>query len=217
MRRIPPLEIYTTIFEHGLNSLHKLYAHSARQHHSGDTSWLQHCLKQPEKKLREEISKALAMAGAVARLATDKQNHIETLRAALTAPCTCEGHTIPGWEHILSINGFNVAEYRLSILELFRAGGGKGLNHMYIGEPSSGKPGLTRALIALIGAYAFLNPQVGTAFALQGLIGSKAVIWNDFRRPHQPRAWADLLNMLDNEPFNIGVPKVDGQTDFRGM
>ena len=215
MRRITPLEIYTAIVEHGLNSLVKLYAHAARQHHSGDSCWLHHCMKQPEKKLKEEISKALAMAGAVARLATDKQNHIETLRAALTAPCTCDGHAIPGWEHILAINGFNVAHYRLSILELFKAGGGKCLNHMYIGEPSSGKTGLTRPLIALFGAYAFLKPQVGTSFALQGLIGSKAVIWNDFRWPHQPLAWADLLNMLDNEPFNVGVPKNDGQTDFR--
>ena len=103
----------------------------------------------------------------------------------------------------------------MSILALFEAGGGKGLNHMYIGELSSGKTGLTRALLALFGAYAFLKPQVGTTFALQGLIGATAVIWNDFRWPHPPLAWGDLLNMLDNEPFNVGVPKVDGQTDFR--
>ncbi len=43
--------------------------------------------------------------------------------------------------------------------------------------------------------------QVGTSFALQGLIDAKAVIWNDFRWPHPPLAWGDLLNMLDNEPL----------------
>ena len=86
---------------------------------------------------------------------------------------------------------------------------------MYIGEPSSGKTGLTKPLLALFGTYAFLKPQVGTSFALQGLIGAKAVIWNDFRWPHPPLAWGDLLNMLDNEPFNVGVPKVDGQEDHR--
>ena len=106
-------------------------------------------------------------------------------------------------------------DYRCSIVRLFQAGGGKNLNHCYIGAPNSGKTGLTRPLLSLFGADAFLKPQVGTSFALQGLIGAKAVIWNDFRWPHPPLAWADMLNMLDNEPFNVGVPKVDGQTDFR--
>ena len=49
---------------------------------------------------------------------------------------------------------------------------------------------------------------------MTGLIGAKAVIWNDFRWPHPPLGWGDLLNMLDNEPFNVGVPKTDGREDY---
>ena len=62
----------------------------------------------------------------------------------------------------------------------------------------------------MFGNEAFVKPQVGTTFALQGLIGAKAVIWNDFRWPHPPMAWGDILNMLDNEPFNVAVPKNEG-------
>ena len=95
-----------------------------------------------------------------------------------------------------------------------QGGGGKGLNHFYIGEPNSGKTALTRPLLALFGKYAFVKPQVQTSFALQGLTGAQAVIWNDFRWPHPPLAWGDLLNMLDNEPFKVAVPKNDGEVDY---
>eukprot|EP00434_Breviolum_minutum_P021020 symbB.v1.2.018543.t1/scaffold1479.1/size116273/2 len=59
-----------------------------------------------------------------------------------------------------------------------------------------------------------LKPQVATTFPLQSLIGKRAVVWQDFRYPHPPLAWGDLLNLLDNEPFLIGCPKVDGATDY---
>ena len=64
---------------------------------------------------------------------------------------------------------------------------------------------------ALFDSYTMLKPQVGTSFALQSLIGKKAVVWNDFRWPHGPLAWAD---MLDNESFQIAVPKTDGAVDY---
>ena len=41
-------------------------------------------------------------------------------------------------EDILSRNGIDRAVYCAAILELFRHGGGKGLNHFYVGPPSSG-------------------------------------------------------------------------------
>ena len=67
---------------------------------------------------------------------------------------------------------------------------------------------------ALFDSYTMLKPQVNTSFALQSLIGKKAVVWNDFRWPHPPLAWADMLNMLDNESFQIAVPKTDGAIDY---
>lgn len=42
------------------------------------------------------------------------------------------------------MNGINVDLYKASVVELFRKGGGKGLNHFYTGEPSSGKTALVR-------------------------------------------------------------------------
>ena len=113
------------------------------------------------------------------------------------------------------INDIDVGAYRRSVFKMFCSGGGKNANHMYVGEPNSGKTGLTKPLLKLFGSRCFLKPQVGTTFALQGLVGAKAAIWNDFRWPHPPLAWGDMLNILDNEPFNVGVPKVDGQTDVR--
>ena len=215
IRRLQGIEIYSTIVSHNLNTMIKFYAYSARQNHAGDSAWLQHCMKQPERKLKEDINKALAMSSAEARISSDRMTHLEILREALHAQCTCEGRARPGWEHILVINGIDVASYRQSVLKMFASGGGKNANHMYVGEPNSGKTGLTKPLLKLFGSYAFLKPQVGTTFALQGLIGAKAAIWNDIRWPHPPLAWGDMLNMLDNEAFNVGVPKVDGQTDCR--
>jgi hypothetical protein len=213
IRRLPPLEIFSTIINHGLDTLLKLYGFAARQHSAGDHAWLQHIMRSPERKLVEEMNKALAMSSAEGRLARCRLTHIEVLRSALTSECCCEGHAIAGWEKILTNQGISVADYRASVLRLFEGGGGKGLNHLYIGEPSSGKTGLTKPLLALFREYAFLKPQVGTTFALSGLIGAQAVIWNDMRWPHPPLAWNDLLNLFDNEPFKVGFPKVDGQTD----
>ena len=215
VRRLQPLEIFKTIVEHNLDCLDKLFAFAARQHHAGDDAWLNHCIRSPEKNLKEQIGKTLRLTTAEARMRREQMSHMEVLEAALDANCICQGHAIPGWEMILTRNGFDVAEYCASMRKLFLEGGGKALNHLYVGEPNSGKTGLTKPLLALFGSYTFLKPQVGTSFALQGLVGAQAVIWNDFRWPHPPLAWGDLLNMLDNEPFNVGVPKVDGDTDVR--
>ena len=214
-RRLQPVELFETVVKHNLGTLLKLFAFAARQHHAGDSSWLKHCMKSPQKRLQEDLDKALAMAAADERLARDSMTHMDMLREALATVCVCQGRAIPGWQEILVTNGFDVDAYRRSVLQLFQAGGGKALNHLYLGEASSGKTGLTKPLCALFGEYAFLKPQVGTTFALQGMVGCKAVIWNDFRWPHPPLAWGDLLNVLDNEPFNIAVPKVDGKSDVK--
>ena len=108
----------------------------------------------------------------------------------------------------------NVKSYKSSVLATFRSGGGKGHNHMYTGAPSSGKTAMTRPILALFGSLAFVKLQKDTTFALEGLIGSQAVVWNDFRWPMHPLAWGDMLNLLDNEPFRVGVPKSDGQKDY---
>lgn len=77
-------------------------------------------------------------------------------------------------EQVLTLNGHDVQAYKQSVLQLLISGGGKGVNHFYIGEASSGKTALTRPLLALYGDYAFVKPQVGTTFALAGLVGCKA-------------------------------------------
>ena len=56
--------------------------------------------------------------------------------------------------------------------------------------------------------------RLGFKVSFQALLGKKAVVWNDFRWPHPPLAWADMLNMLDNESFQIAVPKTDGEVDY---
>lgn len=110
---------------------------------------------------------------------------------------------------------FHHARYCASVYELFKHGGGKALNHFYIGPPNSGKTALTRPVLELFGESAFVKPQVGTSFALAGIIGAKALIWNDFYWPHPPLSWGDLLNVLDNEPFGVGLPKGDGEQDYQ--
>ena len=80
-------------------------------------------------------------------------------------------YMFPQQELILQHNGFDVLQYRQSIYRLFESGGGKGMNHLYIGPPSSGKTALTRALLVLFGEGAFVKPQVGTSLALQ--VGAK--------------------------------------------
>ena len=140
-------------------------------------------------------------------------SHYAILQAALSNACICGGRAIAAWEEILTINGMDVVAYCKSISEMFAHGGGKDLNHFYIVPPSSGKTVLNRPVLELFGSTAFAKPQVHTTFALAGLIGAKAVIWNDFYWPHPPLAWGDLLNLLDNEGFGVGLPKGDGQTD----
>jgi hypothetical protein len=58
------------------------------------------------------------------------------------------------------------------------------------------------------------KPQVGTTFAFMSLIGKQCCIWNDFRWPHPPMSWGDLLNLLDNESFLVGLPKGEGRSDY---
>lgn len=43
------------------------------------------------------------------------------------------------------------------MLALFTHRGGKGWNHLYIGEPSTGKTALTRPLLSLFGKHAFVR------------------------------------------------------------
>jgi hypothetical protein len=59
-----------------------------------------------------------------------------------------------------------------------KEGGGKGLNHFYIGAPNSGKTALTRPLLALLGKDCFVKPQVGVLQAFMLLhVDTVLVLW----------------------------------------
>ena len=163
--------------------------------------------------MREAIRAASLLLSANNQLTFEQMTHVQILEAALFRSCMCGGRAITAWEEILELNGINVVGYCSSIMALLGHGGGRGLNHYYVGPPRSGKTALTRPLLALFGASAFTKPTAHTSFPLQGLVGAKAVIWNDFRWPLPPLAWGDLLNVLDNEGFRVGVPKGDGAQD----
>ena len=180
------MEVFSAITENGLTSCLKFFAFAARQLAAGDVSWVQYCMKTQERKLKETIATALAISSAEGTIQRKAMSHLDVLRGAVGAACVCEGKAIPGWEHILKVNSIPIPAYVASVLALFREGGGKRLNHFYVGAPNSGKTALTRPLLALFGRYAFVKPQVGTTFAMQGLIGAQVVVWNDFRWPHPP-------------------------------
>ena len=214
IRRLQAKEIFDTILKHELKDALRTHAFAARQYGQGDQTWLNYCMRVSMKKLKETLSVAWSMAGAAARLRRLEMTHMQVLEDALTSDCVCGGRARSAWEEILTGNNINVDVYRASVRNLFASGGGKACNHFYVGAPSTGKTALTRPVLALFGDYAFVKPQVKTSFALQGLIGAQAVVWNDFRWPHPPSAWPDLLNLLDNEGFKVAVPKVDGQEDY---
>lgn len=67
-------------------------------------------MKHPDKKLKEDMNKALGMSSAEARLARERMTHMEILKAALSLDCTCEGMSIAGWEKILVHNGLGSSE-----------------------------------------------------------------------------------------------------------
>ena len=211
-----PIEIYKTFVQHDLDTPLKVYAFAVRQYAdgAGDMTWLQWVMKTPPKKLKETIGTAMAMFTSVSTIRRQSLSHMDLLREALRTPCLCGGRAIPGWCSILSTNGIDVDKYFASIRQLFEEGGGKGLNHFYLGDPSTGKTALTRPILALFGDQAFAKPQAHTTFPLFGLIGAKAVVWNEFRWPLPPLAWGDLLNLFDNEAFYLAVPKTDGQQDL---
>jgi hypothetical protein len=191
VRRLSPNDVFEVIVAHGLDTPLKFFAFAARQHAAGDKSWVQLCMTKGEAKIKQTVATAALLQGAGAQLARKAMSHMDVLRAGLERPCVCEGRAVAGLEHILVHNGIDVLRYRRSVLALFKGGGGKGLNHLYVGVPSSGKTALTKPLLALFDTGAFVKPQVGTSFALQGMIGAEAVIWNDFRWPHPPLAWPD--------------------------
>ena len=214
IRRLQHLEIFNTIQQHRLDTVLKIQSFAARQHAAGDPAWLTYCMKHPAQKLKQTIASAVAISSADSLLRRATMSHYDVLTSALAHRCICEGRAIPGWEQILTLNGIDVSAYRASLLSAFKEGGGKWLNHMYVGAPSTGKTALTRPVLALFEKYAFVKPQKDTTFALEGLIGTQVVVWNDFRWPLPPLSWGDLLNMLDNEPFRIAVPKVEGAKDY---
>jgi len=214
IRRLQPVEVYETIVKHELTSTVKFFAFAARQHAAGDRSWVQYCMTKGDAKVAEVIRSARLLSTAGAQVAFQGLTHLQILEGALQHACICGGCASDAWDQILVMSQINAQQYCASVLELFRHGGGKGLNHFYVGEPNSGKTALTRPVLQLFGATAFVKPTVGTTFALQGVIGAKAIVWNDFYWPRPPMAWGDLLNVFDNEGFNVGVPKTDGQHDY---
>ena len=214
LRRLHGTEIFEAVQKHGLTTVARFFAFASRQHGAGDKSWVQFCMSKGEAQVRQAIRSAMLLGSAQAQEVFQAMTHMQILVAALRRDCICEGRAPLAWTQILQLNSIDVAAYCASMLELFEHGGGKGLNHYYVGAPNTGKTALTRALLELFGAAAFRKPQVGTSFALAGLVGAKALIWNDFYWPHPPLSWGDLLNVLDNEGFGVGVPKGDGQADY---
>ena len=215
IRRLQPTEIFETIKKFALDTVLKFCAFASRMWGQGDRSWVQLVMTKGEAKIREYTRSAQMLLTAASQLQFAAMSHLQILLAALNHECICGGRAVPAWEQILCLNHIDVDAYCASLYCMFEAGGGKGNNHLYIGAPNSGKTALTRAPLSLFGGTAFVKPQVGTTFILAGLIGAKVLVWNDFRWPHPPLAWGDLLNMLDNEGFGVGVPKGDGAQDYQ--
>jgi len=159
-QRLQPLAIYHTVVEQRIASLPEFMSFAETQRLAGDPRWAEMCIRMTQAKVREMIASANLMKGASALLARGRLNHLDILQEALGRECMCTGLSIGGWEQILQLNGYSPAEYCQSMLELFQHGGGKNLNHYYVGEPNSGKTALTRPLLALFGDRAFVKPQV---------------------------------------------------------
>ncbi len=80
------------------------------------------------------------------KLLKDLLIHNHTLFYVIVLASLCP--SLPGYELPTAILAVGCKE-----------GGGKGLNHFYIGAPNSGKTALTRALLALLGKDCFVKPQ----------------------------------------------------------
>ncbi|CAE7808396.1 unnamed protein product [Symbiodinium sp. CCMP2592] len=199
-QKIEPLEFAKIVADQKLRSVEDVHAYAEAQRAAG---W----------GLQERLQRLFNMfeswiqCQAPARRARRAMSHMQVLEAALEKPCTCDGRAIPGWEYVLTFNDLSVSDYRAATVKMLTEQGGKQGNHFYWGAPSCGKTALTRPLQALFEGYVMAKPQVGTTFPFMTLPGKQICIWNDFRWPHPPMAWNDLLNLADNEAFLVAMPK----------
>ena len=138
-RRLPPTEIYETILRYNSRTATHVIAFATRQLATADKSWVAWCIRSGDRKIPDIVSTTWRMSDASETLHKSAMTHMHYLQAGASAPCICEGRAVPGWEQILSVNNVEPARYWRALWATFRGGGGKGLNHLYIGAPNSGK------------------------------------------------------------------------------
>jgi hypothetical protein len=132
------VEIFKAIRQYNLRTETEFFAFASRQYGLGDQSWIQYCMIKGEAKVKQDIRVASKLCAAQTELDFMSMSHMEILTAALSHECICEGRAEAAWDQILEVNEIDRAAYCAAILELFESGGGKGLNHFYVGPPSSG-------------------------------------------------------------------------------
>lgn len=93
-------------------------------------------------------------------------------RLALESPCACTSprRLRDALEYILQLQGKSADRFGFAISRLLRLGTAvKNSNVLLFGESNAGKTCLTRPLICIYGATAFLRPSKGDTFPLQNL------------------------------------------------
>jgi hypothetical protein len=171
-------------------------------------------MKMGPKTLADKLSTVWSIHDAPRLLALRKKTHLCFLRDALGKDCECSGKGRDLWEGVLREQNIPVLPYRKSLYRLFAEGGGRTLNHLYVGAPSSGKSFLCLSIAKVFPGMTFFKPESGGgSHPLSGLEKCRAIVFNDWRWPCKGISWGELLNIFNNESFRIAKPKTDRSTD----
>ena len=203
-KRMRTSDLYELARTSGIRTASSLQVRAQEEAQQGQNALALFCTSQGSMKLQEHLDAAWAVLSAPARASVSDITLVGKFRVAVDIPCVCAGIYNPGLVSILTRNRISVLSYAHAICQALALGARRGVHVGIIGGPGCGKSTLLQALERIFDS--FPPPEEGSSFALNGIIDTEIILWQDFEYSPKTVSWQDLLRLLVGERVSIRVP-----------
>ena len=141
--------------------------------------------------------------------ASAMRSRVETMKAALSSPCVCNGAWMAFVMSNFNRNGINAPELCHDVLEALKNGRSETTPVICLAgrQGGEGKSVFLKPLNELFKGFVFNITQDSGNFPLLDIMNAKVSFLDEFRFDPDVLSWASMCLLFDGSPVPVGTPK----------
>ena len=204
-RKLQPSDLYN-ITKNNIKTDLQLCRHAMMELHENNPLLSDFIMTKDDKRRNSMIATVWKLNTAAAVIERNNKARLQILEESLRKPCIsgCASRWLTRAQDTLLKNDIDINLFTTAVKSALVQGSGKHRNVMLVGTSNCGKTFLLKPLKKNFNC--FVTPTKGT-FNWVGAENSECVFLNDFRWNEKVIPWSNLLNLLEEEPIQVPVPK----------